>query len=1280
MVHLPTNRIVFGSIPKNPSNKKNMNMKKKWNEITQGKVRFLTQGMKTVALRGDLNSSLGQMDLSLVQKDLSKVLEILAIYFPGENLYNGDFGLNEADFVEGIVEAIVKKLDVVLLEIKSINNKGFVNSFDLNEDNFPITSRIVDSLLAKDDKGCFRKQFKNFTNSEKMEFSKWWYNIIMLDLYYIIEMLINNDKVKDGLCDDRLLELKDFAKELKSGLESYIRLGFKRNGITISENTYTGFDSEYQFKEGNNNELLSVQIAVCSRLVLKMGKPVDRYENKGVNTVNSQVFIKSEAKSFDFLDQNFIFDTIDNRIKDLRSLFFPGYDKAIRKLVDGLIKKVPSVVKGEFIYFMFPKQNLKTWFTTEVQDGISLLDIIKKSNEFTKEDLEEAVVNLYEELKLIFESDSAWEEEETNLKDLERVNIVRERENKEGEKAIEKTVFAVEEAEAEAEAAVAEAEADAEADSEETFVPEEKAPFYQKETFVPEEKEPFKLEEEELEGVEKERFNKDIFDNELFMEEDEMEFRKTEEILFNPGLYTSGKKYSRTYKQSFTGSKASVTRVKKNYLIAHLSVADLSMLKDFEVFKYKLDIVNKAMVTLKQPLLIDGVNVIVRDTTLLAPGGNKKLASLGEFYKIKKLNVGSNITRMKDFLKEDPILFREYALQDSRITLVHALFLEEFGFDLGIIGVPLSLSMLASAYLRKSWAEMGYGGYQINPEYFVNDSSKTQTPKGLFAVGEVGYSISNYIGNYKGGRNECFMYGADKDLKWYDYDLKSAYTTGMCLMGHPNYSRAGAVEIEDFLKLNNQQLLASYYIIKGTFKFPTSVKYPSIPCFADETTTVYPSNGKNAVLTGPEYVLAKEQGCEIKIDSVYNIPFKELGEKMDNMKDGYERFLRPFFNVIQELQRLRALYPKASIWNLLYKELANSIYGLIVKGISNKRKFDTMLNRTVRMEGNDLSNPILASWITAFIRSVIGELLHCVQELGGKVVSVTTDGFLTDLENLEEKVTNLPKGNTLFLLYKKARLELSKNTDDTGLELKKEGNSMLSWTTRGQFSPDGVIATTGFQRNLYTFKEVEKLLYEGFNTIEKEIIYLEHRLRSALDVFKQGGHVVSVYSDKKFRLLFDNKRRITDDSLEGENKYFGDVLFDSEPVADIYEALLYRSLSKKPIAKKYQKRLTEVKFKNRYKNVLDITVRNFIRCLLSNQLNLRAEAFENYADIADFVNSYDSRIKLTPNIIAQLKRRVAKPKILKRDAVANSFVEYIKLKFPNFDSVKFFNELNDLKV
>lgn len=44
----------------------------------------------------------------------------------------------------------------------------------------------------------------------------------------------------------------------------------------------------------------------------------------------------------------------------------------------------------------------------------------------------------------------------------------------------------------------------------------------------------------------------------------------------------------------------------------------------------------------------------------------------------------------------------------------------------------------------------------------MGNSDEIQTPKGLFHTGVVGQHLSYFIANYKGGRNESFMYGCDE--------------------------------------------------------------------------------------------------------------------------------------------------------------------------------------------------------------------------------------------------------------------------------------------------------------------------------------------------------------------------------------------------------------------------------------------------------------------------------------------------------------------------------------
>jgi hypothetical protein len=69
----------------------------------------------------------------------------------------------------------------------------------------------------------------------------------------------------------------------------------------------------------------------------------------------------------------------------------------------------------------------------------------------------------------------------------------------------------------------------------------------------------------------------------------------------------------------------------------------------------------------------------------------------------------------------------------------------------------------------------------------------------------------------------------------------------------------------------------------------------------------------------------------------------------------------PFRGIISDLQSERRKHEKGTISNLLYKEMGNALYGSVSKGINHKVKYDIKTGRTVRMESNDISNPIISS-------------------------------------------------------------------------------------------------------------------------------------------------------------------------------------------------------------------------------------------------------------------------------------------------------------------------------
>jgi len=172
----------------------------------------------------------------------------------------------------------------------------------------------------------------------------------------------------------------------------------------------------------------------------------------------------------------------------------------------------------------------------------------------------------------------------------------------------------------------------------------------------------------------------------------------------------------------------------------------------------------------------------------------------------------------------------------------------------------------------------------------------------------------------------------------------------MSMAGQPDYERCRRLTYQELMLFTKEEILYNYLIIIADFEFPETTKYPSIPCFVDENCTVYPLTG-NCVLTGAEYLLALSQNCKLKIHDVYITPVKhsEYGEH------------KPFASILKTVQEQRREYPKGTISNMMYKEIGNSIYGSVVRGIGNKRKFDIRSKGTVRMVGDNLTNPLIAS-------------------------------------------------------------------------------------------------------------------------------------------------------------------------------------------------------------------------------------------------------------------------------------------------------------------------------
>lgn len=93
--------------------------------------------------------------------------------------------------------------------------------------------------------------------------------------------------------------------------------------------------------------------------------------------------------------------------------------------------------------------------------------------------------------------------------------------------------------------------------------------------------------------------------------------------------------------------------------------------------------------------------VYLRDTIALVSATAKSLEAVAYAYKLKKVDVSQYYKEnMHMLLKENPELFKEYAMTDSLITLIHMLFINDFSFRLGSINIPNTLGTLSSKYIK----------------------------------------------------------------------------------------------------------------------------------------------------------------------------------------------------------------------------------------------------------------------------------------------------------------------------------------------------------------------------------------------------------------------------------------------------------------------------------------------------------------------------------------------------------------------------------------------------
>lgn len=533
------------------------------------------------------------------------------------------------------------------------------------------------------------------------------------------------------------------------------------------------------------------------------------------------------------------------------------------------------------------------------------------------------------------------------------------------------------------------------------------------------------------------------------------------------------------------------------FLIAHWTLAEIQTFKDLNSVKKAFDSVRGTFITTGAAYEVTAtfegcatpnvdVEALLHDTALLAPAGHQTLSSIGGVIGLPKLDVGGYIDRMDTLLQDDPTRFCEYAVRDAVIALaywlaVHAITQQAIASRVFHTVGAISAGFLAG-YLKRS---------SLNRKAFYGRGHSNFRRYDSFAVDA-----------YHGGRNESVCVGHITE-RLYDLDLSGAYSIGMAHLPTLDLSRAYVTtELEPFLDVD------AVGFAEVRFRFPPGVVMPCLPV-KTKRGLVYPLSGVTCC-TAYELCLASRLGAVLEVESGLIIP-PSVGAGEPVLK----RFVR-------DIRLERSKHPKGGLYNSFYKLILNSLYGKFAQGVNPKKHFHsrTGLHEVGGRDAN--TNPYFAALITGFIRTVLSELAHELTARGFLVVSMTTDGLLTNAPR-EFILRNV---KTPFVeVYKKLVQDSGGNPDDY-LEVKGSTERLFSWKTRGQYDLDGgaICALAGLQKPRGGHEAVRPWVIENVANREVKALNEIHRLASLLEVYK-GSPFGDVRMLKYISTQFDFKRR-----------------------------------------------------------------------------------------------------------------------------------------------------------
>ncbi len=546
-------------------------------------------------------------------------------------------------------------------------------------------------------------------------------------------------------------------------------------------------------------------------------------------------------------------------------------------------------------------------------------------------------------------------------------------------------------------------------------------------------------------------------------------------------------------------------------------------------------------------------NVTFTDTLLITPGG-MGLAECGQLLGLPKLTIPApySISDMRQYLKGDRRGFEAYAVRDAEIAVRYALQVKSFCTEsLMIERVPTTIGAMAVSRFLKTIDESGIsseicmGTRTVSKQCWNPETQGFRTVKTRQSIPARELYETFPINCYHGGRNECYMMGITPEREWYDYDLAGAYTTGLLDILQPDY--------DNIFHSRNPEDYCGHVMgfALVSFQFPDSVRFPCLPVRTEQFGLFFPLAGESWA-TAPEIALALSLGAEITIQQGIIVPWR-MDEPHDatNLRKQECSVFLPF---VQQVRENRNHHDKGSLEEKFWKEIGNSLYGKLAQGLHAKTAFDTARGLNSPLPPSAVTQPFFAAHVTGFVRAVVGELMNALPT-NATVVSVTTDGFLTDasLENIDMSGPLSSRFQTLCDIA---------DPGSSMLTCKHQVRQLVAMKTRGQLTYKasegypivharaGVKPPVDIPRDDYNRYMVD--LYINRAPGQK---LRRGSLISTRDMWLNESDLVAVESEIRLNLEFDFKRQLITPTMNE-----GHLLMHSRPWDDMSQALKQRQL------------------------------------------------------------------------------------------------------------------------